>query len=60
MLRCLRLVTYTVGVVERAIAMELTLVELSFVDDAIRELEFTDTLGPFVFGGTYEVTARPL
>ena len=52
--------TYTIRVVECAIAMELTLVELSLVDNAVRELEFADTLGPVVLCGTHEVTARPL
>ena len=42
---------------ERAISMELALVEMTLVDNAIGEAELADALRPALFGGTNEVTA---
>ena len=43
-----------------AITVELTLVELTLVDDTIWELKLADTLRPAVIDWTNKVTARPL
>ena len=45
---------------QRAIAMELALVEVALVDNIVGEAELAHALGPVVFGGTYKVAARPL
>lgn len=52
--------TYTIDVVQGAISMEFTFVELSLVDNSIGEFELADTLGPIVLCRRCKVTARPL
>ena len=45
--------TYTIGIYERAFAVELALVELAIVDDAVREREAALALFPSVFYGPH-------
>jgi hypothetical protein len=52
--------TYSVGVVERAFSVELALLEVAFVDDAVGELVLADAVFPLVLGGPFIGTARPL
>ena len=52
--------TYAIRIMKSAITMELTLVELAFVDDTIWELKLADTLRPAIIDWANKVTARPL
>ena len=52
--------TYAIRIMKSAITMELTLVELAFVDDTIWELKLADTLRPAIIDWANKVTTRPL
>ena len=49
--------TYSVGIMERAIAMELSFIELALIDDTVREPEFSYTLRPIVLSWTCKITS---
>ena len=49
--------TYSVRIMERAIAMKLSFIELSLIDNAVREPELSYTLRPIVLSITCKITS---
>ena len=49
--------TYSVRIMERAIAMKLSFIELSLIDDSVRESELSYTLRPIVLSVTCKITS---
>ena len=49
--------TYSVRIMKRAITMKLSFIELSLIDDSVREPELSNTLGPIVLSVTCKITS---